>query len=431
MTTPQSVPKKRRIGVIGGGIIGLFTAHELLDRGFEVDLIDPDPPGGRQAASFGNGTWVNEGSLIPICLPGLWRAVPGFLLDPNGPFVIRWSQLPRLLPWLVRFMLAGRSWSRIARDLPARFALLKGTVAQYERRAEAAGIADLIGARTVMYVYRTEAEFEADAKNWALRRSFGVDIEIHRGESLRALAPELSADYAIGARIMQAASLRDPGALCAGLAEHFKARGGAVHPARATGFRQSGKRLQAIVTDQGEIPCDGAVMAAGVQARALAAMVGDRVPMIAERGYHITIKDASVRPKISLMPADGKMAVASTRAGLRLAGQVELAAPDSPPDWSRSKIQLGFAKRMFPQAAKEIEDGPHDLWMGSRPSTPDCLPVIAPATGCADVVHAFGHGHTGMAMAPATARLVADLIEGVTPFTDPHPYAPARFRRVT
>lgn len=429
MSTPSVTPKNRRIGVIGGGIIGLFTAHELLDRGFEVDLIDPDPPGGRQAASFGNGTWINEGSLIPICLPGLWRSVPGFLLDANGPFVIRWGQLPRLLPWLVRFMLAGRSWERIKRDLPARYALVKDTVAQYERRAEAAGIPDLIGARTVMYVYRTEAEFEADAQNWALRRAYGVDIEIHRGASLRALAPELSHDYTIGARIMQAASLRDPGAFCEGLARHFAVRGGRVHRARALGFAQSGTALRAIRTDQGDVVCDGAVIAAGVHSLALARSLGDRVPMIAERGYHITIKDAPVRPEISLMPADGKMAVASTRTGLRLAGQVELAAIDSPPDWSRSKIQLGFAKRMFPQAAQAIEDGPHDLWMGNRPSTPDCLPVIAPARGCASVVHAFGHGHTGMAMAPATARLVADLIEGAPPFADPHPYAPARFRR--
>ena len=66
--------------------------------------------------------------------------------------------------------------------------------------------------------------------------------------------------------------------------------------------------------------------------------------------------------------------------------------------------------------------------MGHRPSMPDSLPVIGRATGCADVVHAFGHGHIGLAAAATTGRLVADIVGGTTPVIDPAPYSPARFR---
>ena len=152
--------------------------------------------------------------------------------------------------------------------------------------------------------------------------------------------------------------------------------------------------------------------------------------MIAERGYHIVIHDCPARPEISLMLAEGKLAVASTPTGLRFAGQVELAAPDAPPDWNRARILLHFARRMFPQARDAIDAGDHDMWMGNRPSTPDGLPVIGKASGCADIVHAFGHAHFGMSMSPATARIAADLVTGQQPAIDPAPYSPRRFRLV-
>lgn len=416
------------VAIIGGGIVGLFTALELLERGYNVSLIEPDLPGGRQAASYGNGTWVSEGAIIPISLPGMWRAVPGFLLDPMGPFVLQWRYLPWLLPWLVRFLAAGRSWSRVERDIPARAALLTGAVARYEARAAEAGISQLMGARGVMYVYRSHADLEADRPAWDLRSKYDIEYEVREGESLRSLVPDLSPEYILGIRILPAASLRDPGKFCAGLAKLFEDRGGRVFKALATGFDLSGGKLRAVQTSQGPIACDYAVIAAGIGSGKFARMVGDRVPLIAERGYHVEVLDCPIRLQTGLMPADGKMAVSSTLTGLRLAGQVELAKPTAPPDWRRARIQLKHARRMFPQIADIIDNGPHDVWMGNRPSTPDCLPVIGRSSGYPDVFHAFGHGHTGMVMAPGTASLVADLIAGSTPSVDPTPYSPRRFR---
>lgn len=427
----QAAAPGGRTAVIGGSIIGLFCALALQDAGLPVTLVEPGPPGGRQAASYGNGTWVNEGAIMPISLPGLWRSVPGFLLDTSGPFVIRWRHLPWLLPWLTRFVLAGRSWSRIARDLPARAALLQGAVSQYEARAAQAGIEDLLGTPGVMYVYRSRAEFEADRPAWDLRARHGIPCTFHEAADLHALVPELSPDYVLGARILPSRPLRDPGGFCSGLAALFTRRGGVIADTRATGFDIRDGRLHGLRSEAGEIPCTRAVLAAGIGAGPLARQLGDRVPMIAERGYHIVVRDCPVRPAISLMPADGKMAVASTPAGLRLAGQVELAAPSASPDWARARIQLHHARRLFPQAAAAIEAGPHDLWMGSRPSTPDGLPVIAPARDCVDVMLAFGHGHTGMTMAPATARLVRELLTGHPPHIDPRPYSATRFRHAS
>ena len=102
----------RHVAVIGAGVIGAASALALVRDGHRVTLLDPGPPGGMQSASHGNGAFLSPASIIPVSLPGLWRKVPGFLLDREGPLTIRLTSLPRLAPWLWRFVRAGATWPR-------------------------------------------------------------------------------------------------------------------------------------------------------------------------------------------------------------------------------------------------------------------------------------------------------------------------------
>lgn len=209
-------------------------------------------------------------------------------------------------------------------------------------------------------------------------------------------------------------------------------RGAAHKAARATGFSFNGTRLAAVTTDAGAVPCDRAVIAAGIGSRELALKTGDKVPLISERGYHVVIPDPGFELPTGLMPSDGKMGVVMTPQGLRLAGQVELASVSAPPNWQRAQILLNYVRRMFPAlAAKadalEKDAGSTNYWMGHRPSTPDGLPCIGVASGSSDIFHAFGHGHVGLIQAPASGRLVAALIAGRQPAYDATPFSARRF----
>jgi len=121
------------------------------------------------------------------------------------------------------------------------------------------------------------------------------------------------------------------------------------------------------------------------------------------------------------------MVVTAMAGGLRIAGQVELAGLAAAPDWRRSEILRDYALRTFPGLPRDLPADRVKVWMGHRPSTPDGLPVIGPASGCADVVYAFGHGHVGLTTGPITGRLVADLLGGHPPVIDPAPYSARRF----
>ena len=120
------------------------------------------------------------------------------------------------------------------------------------------------------------------------------------------------------------------------------------------------------------------------------------------------------------------MANTTTRAGLRISGQVELASVDAEPNWQRADILLRHAMATYPALGRR-QDLKINRWIGHRPSTTDGLPVIGPAAATSDIIHAFGHGHIGLAAGPITGRMVADIVCGRVPAADLGPFAASRF----
>jgi D-amino-acid dehydrogenase len=417
-----------RVAVIGGGVVGLAACIELLRDQHDVTLIEPAQPGGEQAASYGNGTLLNPSSVIPMSSPGIWKKVPGYLMDPLGPLTIRWSYLPRLMPWLTRFLQAGSTAAKIAKTGRALQPLLADAPALHRKLAEEAGVADLIARQGVLFAFPDRSAFEAESLSWGVRRDNGTKwLELDEDE-LRQREPSLDRRYKFAVLVEENGQCRDPGAYVAALARHATALGAKICDTRATGFRIESARLRSVTTTNGEIACDKAVIAAGAWSKQLARAAGDRVFLETERGYHVVISDPGIEPRYPVMPSDGKMACVMTPAGLRLAGQVELAGLDAAPNWQRAEVLLKFARKVFPNLPADLPPDRIKLWMGHRPSTPDGLPVLGPSSRSQDVIHAFGHGHVGLTAAATTGKIVADLVAGRAPPFDLTPYAAARFR---
>ena len=418
----------QKVTIIGAGIVGAACALELLRDGHQVTIVEPGDPGGEQAASYGNGTLLNPSSVIPMSSPGLWKKVPGYLRDPLGPLTIRWSYLPRLLPWLRRFVTAGSTPDKVARIGRALQPLLADAPALHRALAEEAGVAYLITRQGVLFAFPNRAAFEAESLSWRVRRENGTKwLELDEDE-LRQREPALSRRYKFALLVEENGQCRDPGALVSALIRHAVAMGAHLVQARATGFRIEGGRLNSVLTDGAEIPSDRAVIAAGAYSKHLAALAGDRVPLETERGYHVVIDNPGVEPRYPVMPSDGKMAFAVTPAGLRVGGQVELAGLDAAPNWNRAEVLLAFVREVYPGVTADLAPEKVKMWMGHRPSTPDGLPCLGPASGCADIIHAFGHGHVGLTAGPTTGKIVADIVSGRPARFDLTPYMARRFQ---
>lgn len=417
---------KQKIAIIGAGIVGAWTAYEAYKQGHDVIVIDPNTPGGEQAASFGNAAWIYEGSLLPISTPGLWREVPSYLLDPLGPFTIKWSYLPQILPWLLQFIRAGNSVEKIEICARARRAILTNTLVRYKALAQDLRLEHFVEQNGLLFVFPSRDEYEKETLGIRIRRAHGLNWEEWENGELHAREPELGPHYTFGTYHSYGGNLLNPGEFIANVIKALQERGVHQITAKATSFVIENGRLQSVVTDHGLVSCDRAIITSGAYSTALSLKAGDRIPLETERGYHLVINDPVVSPRHPLMPSDGKMGVTTTNKGLRLAGQVELAGLDAPPDWRRADIMRSYLSRLLPRASQNIKET--SRWMGHRPSTPDGLPCISPARDCPDIFHGYGHGHSGIGMAPGTARLLVELATGQKPSIDPTPFSAERFR---
>jgi D-amino-acid dehydrogenase len=354
------------------------------------------------------------------------RNLPRWLFDPLGPLSLRWSYLPRITPWLVRFVRSANP-EQVRRTARALRPLVGPSLMALEPLVAAAGAEDLVQRLGHLYVYRSMESLAKDRLAWELRRENGVAVDEFDADGLRQLEPALSRDYVRGVLVRENGHTTNPLLLVERLLQYVLSAGGELIRARASGFRLAGGRLTAVRTDHGEIAADAAIVCAGAWSKPLAAALGDRVPLETERGYHLMIRDPEAMPRIPTADADGKFVATPMATGLRFAGTVELAGLGAPPDWRRAHILLQQGRRMLPGLAADYPQERISVWMGHRPSLPDSLPVIGPARASADVFYAFGHGHVGMTAAPMTGRVVADLVAGRKPPFDLAPFAAGRF----
>ena len=414
----------KRVVVIGAGMVGIAAASWLRRDGHDVTVLDPLGPG--EGASFGNAGCLNGSSVVPMAMPGTIRGSLRWLADPLGPLSLRWSYLPAMAPWLVRFARASNA-ANVARTARALRALLGPSLACLAPLVKNAGAEHLIEKRGHLVAYRSEASFAKEAAHWDLRRDNGIAWDELGPDELRQLEPALSRDYVRGRFIAENGHTVDPHRLVRALADALLRDGGSIRLARATGFELAGRRLISVRTDQGPIAADAAVLAAGAFSKPLAAALGDAVPLETERGYHLMIRDPEAAPRIPTTDAEGKFVATPMLEGLRFAGTVEFAGLAAPPDWRRARILLEHGKRMLPALPASPDEARISVWMGHRPSLPDSLPVIGPSRRSPDVILAFGHGHVGMVGAPMTGKIVADFVVGRDPGIDMAPFRAARF----
>ena len=420
---------RRHVAVIGAGAVGCVTAIEALRQGLRVTLVEPEVAGGTHATSYGNAGWLSSHSVIPPALPGTWRRVPSWLADPLGPLAVRWPYLPRALPWLLRYLASGWTEARVQRTAHALRRMLVDAPTLHQRLAREAGVPQLIEQQGLLHVYRSREEFEGEALAWRVRSSTGVQWVEWDEATLREREPDLDPRYRFAIHVPEAGQCLDPGHYVAALARHAQSQGAGLWPARATGFRLERGRLRAVLTEQGELRCDAAVICAGARSGALAAAAGTPVPLESERGYHVQVLKPTRGPRLPMMAADGKLIVHWMAGGLRAAGQVEIAGLHAAADWRRADILYRHLHSMFEGLAPSPEPEAVQRWLGHRPSTPDGLPCIGPSTASPDVVLAFGHGHVGLGGSARTGQWAARLAAGLPVQQDLAAFSPLRFQR--
>jgi D-amino-acid dehydrogenase len=416
---PRQAAAGKRAVVIGAGIVGACCAFSLQRAGFEVLLLDKNEPG--RAASFGNSGSIGLSSTPPLGVPGMLRDVPRMLLDPKHALVIRWSHLMRAVPWFLKFARTLKP-ARVEAISRARAVLLASAGSAYDDLLATIGRPELIYGSGLIFAYESKKAFKGARYGIELRRRTGIEVQELSGDALRDMEPAISSKAAQGIFLPNVRTVTNPLSLTEAIIAAFVQAGGKFQREQVRGFERDGKNVCAVVTDQTRHACDLAIVAAGAWSRELIRMLGDSVPLEAERGYHITIAQPQATPAIPVVSGDHNVSITTMSDGLRMTTMAEFAAIDAPADHDR-------ALRVFNAAAGLIRDLDIKVasrWVGSRPSTPDSLPVIGRSPVASNVLYAFGHGHLGLTFGAVTGNLTTQLALGARPNLDISPYRPDR-----
>lgn len=408
--------------VLGAGIVGVCSALHLQALGREVMLMDRAAPG--SGTSHGNAGLIERSSVIPYAfshnLGKLLRY--GLNREPDVRYSLR--HLPVMAPKLLAYW-RHSSPAGLASATQAMLPLVQQCVIEHDELIEAAGLGHLVSDGGWMEVFRHPADFAAAVAEATALSQHGLRTRVLDGEQLRTQEPALSAGAVGGIHWQDPKTVSNPGALTRGYAELFQRRGGVIRLAAATGLRRDHKRW-VVNTPQGPLSSDEVVVALGPQANGLLEPLGYRIPLFIKRGYHMHYQPVPGHElRQPICDPLGGYVLAPMAQGVRLTTGIEFAASDAPPNDIQLRRCEALARTLYPLGPR-IDPQP---WLGLRPCLPDMRPVVGPAGRHPGLWFNFGHAHHGLTLGPVCGRLLAQMMTGQPPFTDPQPYAPGRFEQ--
>lgn len=410
--------------VCGAGMVGVCIALELQRRGMSVTLLDRREPG--METSHGNAGIITRTSLSPINNPTLWGQLPKLMLNRSNSMRYNPAYMLRNTRWGLSFLSHART-STYETTAQALFDLIELSRAEHERLRGEANTSHLLHDDGWIFLYRNAADFDGASFTRNAYQQFGIEMQMLEPRDIAALEPGLKPIFAKGVWIKDTRSVQTPTKLVQAYADLFVQRGGSLERFALKTLEGSADGWTA-TSENGRIrQADKAVVALGPWSKSFLERMGYRIPMGFERGYHMLYsgpqEDGGHTVSRPYYDVSAGYVMAPMDGGLRLCTGVELTELDAPKNFT----QLVSAEKSASQAVDLGHRMLDEPWVGSRPTMPDCRPVIGPAPGQASLYFAFGHQHIGFNTGPGTARILADQIEGRDNHKKAEPFKPERF----
>lgn len=402
----------KQIVIVGGGVIGLSVAYACSRRGFGVTVVERHPEV-RDGCSFGNAGMICPSHFVPLAAPGMVALGLKWMWNPKSPFYIKPRLDADLLSWAYRFWRSATA-GHVARSAPVLRDLSLASRAAFAELSATPGFDFGLVQKGLLMLCKDPRVLDEEAHMAERARSLGIPAEVCDAAQTARLDPDVTMDV-VGSVYFPKDCHLVPHRFMASLESESKRAGARfLWNTEVSGFRREGGRLRAVQTSAGEIEADEFVICGGSWSPVLSRELGLKLPMQAGKGYSLTVPEPRQLPRICSIFTEARIAVTPMGSALRFGGTMEIAGLNEDINPLRVRGIIEAVSKYFPKFGERDFDGIQP-WRGLRPVSPDGLPYLGRTARFSNLTLATGHAMLGLSLAPATGRVVAQILSGEPP----------------
>ncbi|TSD63446.1 FAD-dependent oxidoreductase [Inquilinus sp. KBS0705] len=410
--------------IIGGGIIGLFSAYYLNKSGWEVEILEQGDL--KDNASFGNAGMIVPSHFIPLAAPGMIEQGIRWMFDSKSPFYVKPSLSPELFGWGIKFLKAANKHhvERSAGALRDLSLLSKALYQELEKEANFDfGYAD----KGILMLFKT-AKFEDEERHTAEKATnLGLDAQYLTADETRKLQPDIDLDV-LGAVHYHCDAHLYPNKLIAGLVKHLETAGVKIHRnTPVTAIQHNAGQITSVNSNDKSFTGDAYLLAGGAWTPGIAKLTDLNIPMMPGKGYSFMLPEPQKRMTIPALLCEARVSVTPMDGSIRFGGTMEIGKINDKINMSRVAGIVESIPQYFPNFKPALPQ-PKDIWFGFRPCSPDGLPYIGLSGKYKNLAIATGHGMMGLSLAPATGKLVDEVLNHKTPSSNITQFSPSRYQ---
>ncbi len=407
-----------KIVIVGGGVVGLFTALYLQKKGAEVTVIDRGDL--TDGCSYGNAGLIVPSHVIPLASPGMLRKGMKNLFRPSSPVAARMFPNPGLMRWFLRF--AGAATGKhVQESIPVLKELSLLSKSLY-REIKENGKPDFpMWHKGLLMLYQSQKTGDELLEEAEIARHAGLMVNELSVADIQRLEPDALPNVSGGVHYQSDDHL-NPSALMKSLIAHLEQSGvNLMRNCALEKIRTSGSKAITLETQKGPLGFDNLVITAGMWSSKILKQLQASIAVQPGKGYSFKVKTASTIHYPALL-SDANIAVTPLGNGLtQFGGGMELGFGDLKIRQARVQ-QITRAVGEFYPAEKGIRIEEGQLWQGHRPCSFDGLPFIGKLPAFNNVFVGTGHSMMGVTLAPATGLLLTELISGEKSSLNLHPF---------
>ena len=410
--------------IVGGGIIGLSSAYYLQKSGWAVTILEKGDF--LDNCSYGNAGYVCPSHFVPLATPGIVKQGLKWMMNARSPFYVQPRLNWDLLNWGLKFLASANAGKVAKAEIPLRdIALLSHQ--EYANWEKSERLSFNFVHKGLLEIFQTDEKAHHAEHLVARSLELGLEAQLLNKKELQALEPQTRVE-AMGAIYFKCDSHLFPNKLMKVLIDHLKSTGVQfIDHVQVDRFEVNKKIITRAIAGERTFEADEFILAAGAWTDSLARSLDVRIPMVAGRGYSITLENSSYKLNHPAVLAEGRVALTPMDdRTIRFGGTMEITSIGRKPRYERVQGILDSVRRFFPDFTEELPS-PEKIWYGYRPCSADGLPYIGRVSRYGNLVVATGHAMLGLSLGAGTGKLVGEIINGSRPSMDLSPFAVERF----